>query len=270
MVFLACNLGLLIVAYLVLHPHLFHLVSFGSWVPAALFFTFIPISVALMQGQDSIILLLLITATYGAVRRDRQGVGGFLLGLGLFKFQIVVPIAILFLLWRRWRFVVGFLVSALAALAASVAVVGRDGLVTYFHYLLLISSQSNQFASAVYPSTMANLRGLFFALGISVPFLVIASLAVLAMAARMRPSLEVAIVTACLISYHLNVHDMSILIVPALTSLDQERAQGWLLILAPILILWPGWFCLAALMSLLFLVPELRSRPELATRVSTS
>src|SRR5207244_13270755 len=78
----------------------------------AMLSTFLPVNVALMQGQDSILLLVLLAAAFVALHRGRGFAAGTLVGLGLFKLQIVIPIAILFFAWRRWRFSAGFALSS--------------------------------------------------------------------------------------------------------------------------------------------------------------
>ena len=61
-----------------------------------------------MQGQDSIILLTLLAgATYFSAQKNDLA-AGILVGLGMFKFTIVVPIGLLFLFWRCWRGSLGF------------------------------------------------------------------------------------------------------------------------------------------------------------------
>src|SRR5262249_34618208 len=66
---------------------------------------FLPIWRALLQGQDSIWLLALLAGAMYVLDKRRPFEAGLLTGAGLFKFQIVLPIAVLFLAWRRWRFV---------------------------------------------------------------------------------------------------------------------------------------------------------------------
>ena len=88
-----------------------------------------------------------------------------LVGLGLFKMQIVIPIALLFLLWRRWRFFAGFALSAGLLSLISLWVVGFAQTAAYARSLLSVGTNvaaAHQFPLRV--SIMANLRGLFFGL----------------------------------------------------------------------------------------------------------
>jgi hypothetical protein len=129
---------------------------------------FLPVGVALMQGQDSILLLLFLVAAFAALEGGREFIAGCILGLGLFKFQIVLPIALLFVLWKRWRFAYGFAASAVALIASSVGVVGLQATKSYFGLLvsmsLGLSSTIDQARLGTPPAIMPNLRGLVFGL----------------------------------------------------------------------------------------------------------
>src|SRR6266568_4221012 len=114
-VFLATNVAMLLFAIRLMAPWTGNLRSMLFWLPAAIFFTFLPVAAALMQGQDSIILLLLFCGAFVLLSEGKAFPAGILIGLGLFKFQIVLPVAVLFLLWRRWRFVAGFVASSATA-----------------------------------------------------------------------------------------------------------------------------------------------------------
>src|SRR6266566_6535050 len=91
------------------------------WLSSVMVIVFLPTAFALMQGQDSILLLFCLAAAFLALERGREFLAGVLLSLGLFKFQIVLPIAVLFLLWKRWRFSAGFSISAAGLVVSSFA-----------------------------------------------------------------------------------------------------------------------------------------------------
>ena len=74
-------------------------------------FAFFPIAYGLLQGQDSILLLVLYCLAYGAFRRSQDLRAGVFLGLGLFKFHLVLPFAFILLLRRRWQALGGILVG---------------------------------------------------------------------------------------------------------------------------------------------------------------
>jgi glycosyl transferase family 87 len=228
--FLATNIALLGAALYLILPWASVLGELLFWLPAAMFFAFLPAAAALMQGQDSILLLLLLTGAVSLLRRRQEFLAGLVVGMGMFKFQIVIPIAVLFLLWRRWRFTTGVLVSSFVALLVSICLVGPSQLRTYVHELASMSireTAADQFKFNIVPAMMPNVRGLIAAClnSASHPGRVqlltgIASLAVLAWTAmsgqRRSPcaQLSLSILAAVLISYHLLIHDLAILLIP--------------------------------------------------------
>jgi hypothetical protein len=219
--FMAFNGGLLVLCVGLLKDRLKVLLD---WLPILLIPAFFPISRTLEKGQDSIIVLTLLAAALWALDHQKEFVAGLLVGIGIFKFQIVIPIALLFLLWRRWSFCVGLAVSSIAAGLVSLWLVGLGGAREYAHMLLSMSlgltSEAEMRRYTTNPRMMINLRGLFSGLFDGklpqsyIQFLVAAcSVVVLLVAARRRPSLPLAIAAASLVSYHFIVHDASILII---------------------------------------------------------
>jgi hypothetical protein len=208
------------------------------WLSSVMAIVFLPTALALMQGQDSILLLFCLTAAFWALEGGREFLAGVLLSLGLFKFQIVLPIALLFLLWRRWRFSAGFSVSAAALVATSLVLIGWEAATSYVRLLLSmsmgLSSTVDQARLGTPPSIMPNLRGLVFGLlnnripAIWVQVVVLALSAICLMAAfiggskaRKASSLLIAILAGAEVSYHFHLHDMTILLLPILVWLDQ-------------------------------------------------
>jgi hypothetical protein len=137
-------------------------------LPVLVFLMFYPIALALMQGQDSILLLALLASALLALDHGRELTAGILVGLGLFKMQIVVPIALLFLLWKRWRFLAGFALSGVMVSLISLGVVGVTQTGAYARSLLSVgagvAAGASQFKVPLRVSIMANLRGLIFGL----------------------------------------------------------------------------------------------------------
>ena len=166
--FLAINLVLLAVSFRLLRPWMDNLAKIYRWLPAAMFLGYLPIAAALMQGQDSILLLTLLLAAAVLLGRGRDLAAGVSVGLGLFKLQLVLPIALLFLVWRRWRFSVGFAISAGAAGVISVWLVGLAQTRIYVRSLVAMGaglrSQADLLRYPVPVASMANLRGLILGL----------------------------------------------------------------------------------------------------------
>lgn len=236
-IFLGCNGALVVICFRILRPKMKMLSARWRWFPVLLFAGFYPISRALVQGQDSIILLTLLAGALWYIDRDRDLIAGLLMGVGVFKFQIVIPIVLLMLVWRRWRVAAGFAVSAAAAALISFWLVGFQGMHEYTETLAAMTVHLNSRADILHygavPTAMLNLRGLTTALlgGTLSHFgnlLVIftASIAVLAIAAWQRASFPLAIMASSLVSYHFLVHDASILIIPLVSALCSKRV--WL------------------------------------------
>jgi hypothetical protein len=97
---------------------------------------FAPAWVAIIQGQPSILLLLLFCFTFISLKQNREYRAGFLLGLGLLKYQIVLPFALIFLLRRKWKFIGGFTGAAFLWGTLSFLVAGMAGLRAYAKLVL--------------------------------------------------------------------------------------------------------------------------------------
>jgi hypothetical protein len=210
-------------------------------LPICIFTCFIPFGVTTIQGQDSILLATLFTASAVSMEDGNDWLAGILLALALFKFQFVLPIVALFVVWKRWKVAGGFLCGGLIVAALSLAVAGTASISTYWFYLSNMSVKLDSVTQAVYsihPSAMPNLRGAISVLSgplagqrASQALTALASLILFFWAARQKPSFAVAVVTAILVSYHCLFHDLSILIVPLVTLTSREywpdRSWAW-------------------------------------------
>ena len=215
------NLYLLALAVRIMRPHLGAL--FDRWPPAAplLFLSFLPVGLTLVMGQLSIFLLLVACLGFALLETSSPLIAGLVFSLALVKFQIALPVAILFFLWRRWRFTLGFLIGAALLTALSAVIVGPHNLQSYFHSLSHTSALAGtalQSTVGIGPRRMANLYGLFFCLAptnrLAMILTILASLGLLAWAATRRPSLPFALIIAILVSYHLYPCDLTLLLLP--------------------------------------------------------
>jgi hypothetical protein len=217
------------------------LLPWGWVVWSAASLTFVPVLLCVLQGQDSLLLLLLVILAYTALRRGRAFAAGCWLGLGLFKFPLVLPLVLVLILTQnrnaRGALARGFSLVALSLAGLSAAISGWEIFIVYPKFLMNLQAQS--FAGIV-PQAMANLRGLtylFFphdqfpraiiAVSILSAVALIATLRVWKNAQR-ASSLDASdqtqhefdlafantVVFALLVSYHLNPHDLSLLLLP--------------------------------------------------------
>jgi hypothetical protein len=233
--FFGINLAVLVGSFWMLRRYLSSLEEVWTLLPVAIFACFLPVTLALLQGQDSIILLALMISVSLMVDRQEDFKGGVILGLTLFKFQYALPIVFLFMIWRRWRFLLGFALSAGAVISISLWITGLAGFVSYTHSLVEMSAKFSSVFSDRYgirPQFMPNVRGLAYMvtngspLGTHILVLVLSGL-VLARTAMRRPSVSLALLAALLVSYHELISDMVLMILPLGWALsDSVLANG--------------------------------------------
>lgn len=195
-----------------------------------------PIFTALLQGQDVIVLLLLICLAFTALKRDRQFLAGCWLGLGLFRFHLIAPLVLMLLWQKRARALLGLGTVTLLLTAISVAVIGWRGLWQYPSYVWQV--EKTMVRSAVVPSHMPNLRGFAAALsgGNFGPwvffFLLLVSIGLVFWVADLwkehgeagfNLGFSAALLATVLVSYHAFAYDLSLLILPVFLLLDHWR-----------------------------------------------
>ncbi len=152
------NIVLILGFWILLLPRLPGLHRFLPALPLLAMFAFFPLTMALLQGQDSILLLFLFGLAFSALTTGRSFVAGVCLGLALFKFQLVLPFVLVLLFRRQWRAVAGFVTTACGLLLVSAAVVGWSGVLAYPGFVLKLNRIGSQ--AGIYPRDMPNLRGL--------------------------------------------------------------------------------------------------------------
>src|SRR5262249_29891040 len=114
----------LLVCFRMLRRRLWRLNAVWRWLPISFFLGFPPVTVALMQGQDALITLLLFSAILLSLESGHDLLAGFILGIAAYKFQLVLPIACLFFFWQRWRFIWGMCLSVIIAIILSAVISG--------------------------------------------------------------------------------------------------------------------------------------------------
>lgn len=240
--FLAINTMLLGVCYWLLKPWLSNLSKIFWWLPAVLFPAFLPVGAALIQGQDSVLLLTLLVMTAVLLSRGREELAGSVAAMGLFKFQITIPIVFLFWWWRRRHFVRGFALSTAGLSILSLCLVGITQAQAYGHMLLYMATSFPGHGYPLVINRMANIHGFVFGvfsgllgpLGISFVSLFVSvslfcSVANLCRCTSVFELFLVAICTSFAVSYHSFIHDMSVLLLPILIMLARfcyAEAEG--------------------------------------------
>jgi hypothetical protein len=122
----------------------------------AVWLLFAPLGVSLFEGQSSLLLLLLYSIAFIQLRSGRDFRAGAILGLALFKFQFVVPLAVIFLLQRKWRFMKGFLATGTVLGVLSLVAVGWHGIISYIHLLVGIATHpdNSSYGAAIGTATV--------------------------------------------------------------------------------------------------------------------
>ena len=248
------NLAMLASLPTLLRPYLarFQNCSGPLWLLAGL--AFFPVFFALLQGQDSILLLFLYTLTFVDLAKGRDARAGVWLGLGLFKPHLIVPFALFMLLWGRKRLWYGLLLVGAGLGLLSGTVVGWETLRSYPHYVLQL--EATMARGAIVPSDMPNLRGVLYLLlrGQHVGA-VAAALSVclflfavwrgrhVATANSFRWQFALAVVATVVISYHALGYDLSTLLLPIVLVLAEIQAEARD---------WPVWLIICAIAVLFF------------------
>jgi hypothetical protein len=251
------NLAMLVVLPFLLRPYLPMLQSHAwpLWMLAML--AFFPIFLALLQGQDAILLLFLYTLAYVCLKKKYDAWAGCWLALGLFKFHLVVPLVVLLVAQGRKKVCYGFGAVAAVLTVVSFAVAGRKAMISYPNYVLRVEGTTA--GGAISPAGMPNLRGfLWSVLPSNVdfrPLVFMLSVGIVFYAAwhcRGKENLNLfdfkfslAAVVTVFVSYHAMAYDLSILMLPtflvANELLRKESVSEW-----------PGWLMSCAGAGLFF------------------
>lgn len=221
------------------------------WMPYALVVCLFPFFMVILEGQDSALALLLLVAAWVSMRRGADARGGFWLGLALFKFQVILPLAFI-LAFRRPKLLKGFSVSAALLGLISLIMIRPAGVISYIYALTGMARASSQGVSLKFgmdPRLIPNLRGLTYgivsggggtlahtwATGVIVAVGLI-SLAVLVWTIRLvvpahADSVEgfdlafsLAVIISLLLSFHILAHDLVLLAVPFAIVVDRMMA----------------------------------------------
>jgi len=202
---------------------------------------FFPVFINLLQGQDSATLFLFWTLGYWNLVRSREATAGVWLSFLLQKFQVLLPTLLVLFLLRRWRVLSGFLAGSIALLAVSLAIVGFSGIESYGRLIFEMSGWIER--KGIYPSQMHNLRAQFYIWFYSRHPVVanlltgLSSVTLLALlvrvwkaewepeSARFGMKFSALVTISLLVSPHLNLHDLSCLLLPALL-IGQISDQG--------------------------------------------
>ncbi len=260
------NLGLLAGIAFLLRKCLPAFRQFPPWEMVLAFLAFFPVFANFHQGQDGILLLLIFVLAFASLVRHADFAAGCWLGLGMFKFHFVVPLALILMWWRGRRLAMGFVLAALAGITISIALVGWHEALQYPLYTWHIVSLPGfgRLPARLMPNILGLVSGWpvledaggpiqWLALAASAGlFALVASMKDLAREARtFHECLACAVITALMVSFNTNSYDLSLLILPLVLLVDYAQ-QGpnekgtlkSLLLPALPLLISPLWFYL--------------------------
>jgi hypothetical protein len=264
------NVGMLSGVWLLLRSsvEVLRRISWGELLLLSL--AFFPIFATFHQGQDAILLLLLLSLAFRALHRNADLVAGCWLGFGVFKYHLILPLVLILLFWRGRKLLYGFVATGASMMFISFGLVGWHAALLYPMFTLRIVSEPA--FGAIPFRQLPNIAGLLAGwphledAGWPVQAAIIACMIALLIAVgRLRPQarktslfnlcLTCAVVTALLVGYNTNTYDLSLLILPLTLVADDcfrairgnKRATAIILPAVPLLVsplwffLWMGW-----------------------------
>jgi hypothetical protein len=219
-----------------------------------------PLISTLGEGQDSILLLLLYTLAFINLKKENDFAAGCILGASLFRFQIALPLLVLFLVRKRWRVLLGVSGVGVFLGAVSLAILGWMG--TWDYIRLLLTLTRGTYALAAVPAQMPTLRGFLDTMLAGrvgerplTLLVILSSLALLAWLLQKWRNrswdsvgksfdllFSLSLVVAFMISFHSLVHTLMVLALPMLLLLEHWAAtrraglRHWLAV-APLMLL---------------------------------
>jgi hypothetical protein len=277
-IFMAVNLGLIVLCIRMLQPYLPKLAQLWYWLPSAVLLCWVPLGLALVAGHNSILLLTLLFASAVSFYQGRNFRAGVFLGLTLFRPEFSILIALLFLVWRCWRIIAGFLATSVVCLAISAAVTGLAGFEAYVWAAFTWNTQPAPLEAslngAAHSTVMPNLWCLTTMLGHQIlssnslhTITAVLALALLVWTATRPPNFALVILVVLLAGYRGSIYDTILLILPIAMVMDSRigavsgnqllaRNIVAVLFVAFAVFFLLGWnYCLLALLILALLVP---------------
>jgi len=231
----ALNLGILLGASRLLRASVecLRLISAGDLYLALL--AFFPVFANFHQGQDAILLLLVVLLAFSAWEQGADFSAGLWIGVGLFKYHLILPLAVVLVLWRGRKFLLGLLTTASAAILISLAIVGWHGALEYPGFTWRVLSQP--LLGRIPFRQLPNLLGLIAGWsseeysGRLLPAAVlVGSILLLALAARLgsfavnrslaRMAFAFALTSALFVGYSTNTYDLALLVLPIALAVD--------------------------------------------------
>ena len=131
---------------------------------------FFPTFEVFLNGQASFLILFILAVVYIQLSRGNEMWAGFAMGFALLKPQLVLVLALVALIQRRWRMLVSFVAVAILLTSASCAIVGVEGAIEYISLGKYIMGLNDSYGYS--PAIMPNVLGSAFRFGLVYEILV--------------------------------------------------------------------------------------------------
>lgn len=244
----ASGLALSIAAFVFLNGYQEIRPGTGAWFFIAILFT--PLLLSLNMGQKSIFLLAILTVSFVLLHREKPFTAGLAFGLIAFKPYLAIPIGVVMLCKKQYRFVAGSFATLFAVTASSLLFAPG----AWAEYIEVCMGMSDYVSNSGYQlenshSLWGSMQLLLGNLNptLVMPLAVIAAIGVLTLITRiMSGPIELSsprfafqfaslVVATVLISPHFYTYDLTILLLPlAICGLSQQiqattnrRAMYW-------------------------------------------
>jgi hypothetical protein len=159
------NLGLVALSAYLLRAYLENVRSLSLRLVFVLS-VIVPLFLAIVHGQDSVLMLFFFTLALVSLKQGRESRAGCYLALALLKCQFVLPFVPVFFIKRRWRVVSAFLAVSVLLVLISFWAIGWGGVVDWMKLLkqenaaVPYGAESGDKLVSYYG--MPNLRGFFY------------------------------------------------------------------------------------------------------------
>lgn len=184
------------------------------WRLAVISFAIFSTPYALYIGQDTLLLLLFLSAVLFLASRELDVLAGLCLALALFKPQIPVVVALALLLHGRRKLFGAFLISASVIAAVDLMAIGKSGIQSF---LTLIRLQEHVEPAKIMPS----IRGLLEFVPAPHAVSVVISLLLVSVCSLswyrgkgLLPVFSSSILVGALTAHHFHAYDLAVLVIP--------------------------------------------------------
>jgi hypothetical protein len=194
-------------------------------------FCFLPALTAITLGQDSILLLFVLSLSYRLLSKQEDFAAGLILALMAVKFQYLIVLILLFVVARKYRTVGGVGVGCLCLALLSFLATGWRGLLDYPRFVLDFNAHLGY--GGLKPSLMVNVRGFVAGIGVeqhSLFYAMVGAAVLLGLSAacalKTTPPpkkgllFAVFVAVALVASPYAHFPDMTILLLPILVATD--------------------------------------------------